>query len=130
MLNGYKDSIELSLKLVGHMKFSPEHYFGISKKFKKSFRCSSVSTTAKISAVAEQATMLGHIILQLIRTSSGKRLVTFYRWTACLSQTFSHHTQHHIAYDNFEVSPAGAVTVKKYSGSDEITIKLLKDYKS
>ena len=103
VLNGYEESIELSFMLVGHTKFS----------------------SAEISAVAERATISGQIIPQLIRDSSGQKLVTFYQWTAYLSQFF--HTIPNItSYHNFKVSPDGAVTVKKYSDSDKITIKFLK----
>ena len=44
VLNGYKESIELSFMPVGHTKFSPDCYFGL---FKKAFRHSSASTLLK-----------------------------------------------------------------------------------
>jgi hypothetical protein len=122
VLNGYEESIELSFMLVGHTKFSPDRYFGL---FKKVFRRSSVSTLAEISAVADRATTSGQIVPQVIRDVAGKKLVTFYQWSAYLGQFFR--TIPNItSYHNFKVSSDGTVTIKQYSDSSEEKIKLLK----
>ena len=122
VLNGYEESIELSFMLVGHTKFSPDHYFGL---FKKVFHRSSVSTLAEISAVAERATSSGQIVPQVIRDVAGKKLVIFYQWSTYLCQFFC--TIPNItSYHNFKVSADGTVTVKQYSDSSEEKIKLLK----
>ena len=82
VLNGFEESIELSFMLVGHTKFAPDRYLGL---FKKAFRRSSVSTLTEVSAIAERATNSWQIAPQLIHDVTGKKLATFYQWSAYLS---------------------------------------------
>ena len=70
--------------IVGHTKFSPDRFFGMFKKFRRS----SVSTLTEVVSVAERSTTSGQLIPQLIRGTDGKLEKKFYKWTAFLSKFF------------------------------------------
>lgn len=124
VLTGSEKSIELSFMLVGHTKFSPDRLFG---SFKKAFRRSTVSTIYEIEQVVSSSTTNDQNVPQLIRDATGKVLVTFYQWTAYLSQFFKpipNILQYHIF--RVKSDKPGIVELQEFSDSPIVEEKIFK----
>ena len=119
VLTRQMESVELSFKLVGHTKFSPDRHrhFGT---FKKAFHVSSVSKLAEIATVAERTSTNTP---QLIRDASGTVRVPFYQWSAYLGKFFKA-IPNITSYHHFQTSSGKSEKIRAHLFSDTEAVEI------
>ena len=124
ILTGLHRSIEISFMIRGHMKFSPDRFFGlIKKRFQQTF----VSTLDELVLVVKISMVSGKNIAQLTKSSNGSRLVFWLDWKAYLAKykllTIPKITNYH-RFRFHEDSP-GIVFVRGLANDHELPVRIL-----
>lgn len=124
-LTGLHTEIELSFLVVGHTKFSPDAYFGLTKRF---YRRSQVYTYEQLIRVIEMSSKNGHNVCQSYHNRiTGESSIIYRDWSSWLARYFKSvpkiTSYHHFKMDSKE---KGKLIIKEKADSEEVNIELLK----
>jgi hypothetical protein len=123
-LAGLHSNVEMSFLVVGHTKFSPDAYFGLTKQ---SYRRSKVYTYEQLVSVIEKSCLNGHNRCQRYLGDVHSDNVVYRDWSTWLSNYFKMIpgiTNYH--YFKMNSNDRGVIFLKEEVDSDETKFKLLK----
>ena len=119
---GRNEEVLLSFMLAGHTKFAPDRYFGL---LKRKYKRSNVNTLVDVEYAVKSSTIHGSNKAQLIQHSTGKKLVTWYNWSAFLNPLFKN-LPNITSFHHFRVERGypGVVHAKHYADSPAETFHI------
>ena len=119
---GLNKSCELSFMLPGHTQFSPDRFFGLTKR---KYRRTKVSSLVEIREVVETSTTGGQNKAFVIGAEDPSKPFHYYNWSVFLS-TFFTHVPLITSYHHFRCTQdhRGALFVREFANTEEKVVIL------
>jgi len=122
---GLNKSCELNFMLVGHTRFSPDHFFGL---IKRNYKCTRVSSLIEIAELVKNSTTCLQNKVYIIGGEDTSKPFHYYDWAEFLCMYFKTVPQitsyHHF---RFTKDDPNAVYVRQFANSEEKCIIIARD---